>query len=118
FNWKALDPNAEQAETEIRLGAEQPIRGRFLDLQGQPAAMVSVHVVRISRQAAKGEKEDDAALRVPRAALPIGPRTVTTDAKGEFVFHGFAPGMKVELAIRGPRYERKDEWIIDTADKK
>jgi protocatechuate 3,4-dioxygenase beta subunit len=115
--WKAVDPNAGQAEVELRLTPEQSIRGHFLDLQGQPASDVPVHVIRVTRQPQKGEREGDAALRVPGDGLPFGPRA-STDARGEFVLHGFGPGLKVELEVRDPRYERKDEWIIDTGNKK
>ncbi|HMC66204.1 MAG TPA: sigma-70 family RNA polymerase sigma factor, partial [Gemmataceae bacterium] len=115
--WKAIDPDAAQAEAEVRLAPEQVVRGHFIDLQGQPAARVKVHVIRVTRQHQKGERDDDAGLRVPADGFPFGPRTATTDAKGDFVLRGLAPGMKVELELRDPRYERTDDWIIDTADK-
>src|SRR5262249_38730117 len=105
------------AEADIRLAPEQIIRGRFIDLQGQPAAGVKVYVIRVTRQAQEGEREDDAGVRVPADGFPFGPGTATTDAKGDFLLRGFATAMKVELELRDPRYERTDDWIIDTADK-
>src|SRR5262249_7035344 len=79
--WKALDPNAEQAEAEVRLCMPQPVRGRLVGIQGEAAAGVTVHVVRVTRKPGMGEREDDVALRPP-AALKL---TATTDDKGEFV---------------------------------
>jgi hypothetical protein len=112
--WKALDPNAEQAEAEVRLSAPQSVRGRLVGIQGEPAAGVTVHVVRVTRKPGVGEREDDAALRPP-AALKL---TATTDDKGEFVLRGFGPDVKLEMEIWDPRYERKDEWFVNTGDKK
>jgi hypothetical protein len=112
--WKALDPDADSAEADVRLGPVQRVSGHLVGLQGEDAAGVTIHVIRIKRQPGKGEHEDDGVLRPPeRLAV-----SATTDAKGNFVFAGFGPGLKLELEIRDPRYERKDEWIIDTGDKK
>jgi RNA polymerase sigma factor (sigma-70 family) len=114
LGWKALDPNAEQAEVELRLSAAQPVRGRLVGIQGEPVAGVTVHVVRVTRKPGTGEREDDAALRPPEA-LKL---TATTDDKGEFVLRGFGPDVKLEMEIRDPRYERKDEWFVNPGDKK
>jgi RNA polymerase sigma factor (sigma-70 family) len=114
LSWKALDPNAEQVEADLRLTPVQPIRGRIVGLAGEPAAGVTLHVARVSRAPVKGEPEADAALRPPEA-LPLA---VRTDARGDFAFRGFGPGLKVELEVRDLRYQRRDEWVIDTADKK
>jgi RNA polymerase sigma factor (sigma-70 family) len=112
--WKALDPDAERAEAEVRLAPVQRVNGHVVGLQGEDAAGVTIHVARITRKPEKGEHEDDEVLRPP-GGLAV---SATTDAKGNFVFAGFGPGVKLELEIRDPRYERKDEWVIDTGDKK
>ncbi len=111
--WKALDPDTERAEAEIRLTPVQRVSGHIVGLQGEEAAGVTIHVARITRKPEKGEHEDDGVLRLP-ADLAV---SATTDDKGNFVFADFGPGLKLELEIRDPRYERKDEWFIDTADK-
>jgi RNA polymerase sigma factor (sigma-70 family) len=112
--WKAVDPNAEKADVELRLTPVQPVRGRLVGIQGEPAAVVKVHVARITRPPEKGEREEDAAIRPP-AALPLA---VTTNARGEFAFACFGPNVKLELEIKDPRYQRKDEWFVETANKK
>jgi RNA polymerase sigma factor (sigma-70 family) len=113
--WKGLSLDAEREEAELRLTAVQPVRGRIVDLQGGPAASVTLHVVRLIRPPAPGEPwGKDAHVAVPEA-LPLG---VTTDADGRFDFRGFGPGLRVEIEIRDVRYQRKDEWWIDTADPK
>jgi hypothetical protein len=83
-------------------------------IQGEPAAGVKVHVARITRPPAKGEREEDTAIR-PAAALPLA---ATTNARGEFFFACFGQGVKLELEIKDPHYQRKDEWFVETANKK
>jgi RNA polymerase sigma factor (sigma-70 family) len=112
--WKALDPDAKEASVELRLTPVQPVRGRIVGIQGEPAAGLKIHVARITRKPAQDEREDDATIRPP-ASLPLA---ATTDKKGEFVFESFGPAMKLELEIKDPRYQRKDEWFVETADKK
>jgi RNA polymerase sigma factor (sigma-70 family) len=119
MGWKALAPDAQQAEAELRLTSEQVVRGRLVGLQGTPAVGVQVHVVRVTRPGQKGEREEDVVIRVPGVGFPFGPRTAKTDAQGNFVIQGLGPNWKVELEIRDDRYQRdKDDWIIDTADRK
>jgi RNA polymerase sigma factor (sigma-70 family) len=112
--WKGLNPDAEQCEATLRLTAVQPVRGRVLGLQGEPAAGLRIHVTRITRQAQKGESDVDASVRPPES-LKLA---VKTNDRGEFAFAGFGPNLTLELAVRDPRYERKEEWIVRTADKK
>jgi RNA polymerase sigma factor (sigma-70 family) len=112
--WKAIDPNAEKADVELRLTPMQPVRGRLVGIQGEPAAEVKVHVARITRPPEKGEREEDATLRPP-AALSLA---AMTNARGEFAFACFGPNVKLELEIKDPRYQRKDEWFVETANKK
>lgn len=112
--WKALDPDTKEASLELRLTPLQPVRGRIVGIQGEPAAGLKIHVARITRKPEKGEHNDDAAIRPP-AALPLA---ATTNTKGEFDFESFGPDMKLELEIKDARYQRKDEWFVETADKK
>jgi RNA polymerase sigma factor (sigma-70 family) len=111
--WKSLDPDAEHGEAELKLPPVQRVAGRLVGLQGEGAAGVTVHVVKVTRKAEKGERWDNSALSPP-ADLAL---TATTDAEGKFVLGGFGPGLKLELEIRDPRYERKDEWFVDTGDR-
>jgi RNA polymerase sigma factor (sigma-70 family) len=112
--WKAVDPNAEKADLELRLTPVQPVQGRLVGIQGEPVAGVTVHVARITRPPEKGEREEDAAIRPP-TALPLA---ATTNARGEFSFACFGPNVKLELEIKDRRYQRKDEWFVETANKK
>jgi RNA polymerase sigma factor (sigma-70 family) len=112
--WKAVDADAEKPEVELRLTSVQPVRGRLVGIQGEGAAGVTVHVARITRKPDPGEREEDASVRPP--SMPS--LTATTNERGEFTFDGFGPNLKLELEIKDPRYQRKDEWFVETADKK
>jgi RNA polymerase sigma factor (sigma-70 family) len=112
--WKAVDPDAAEVSVELRLTGVQEVRGRIVGIQGEAAAGLRIHADRITRKVNKGEREDDPIIRLP-TSLPLA---TTTDAQGNFVFRGFGPGLKLELGIRDPRYQRRDEWTIDTVDAK
>jgi RNA polymerase sigma factor (sigma-70 family) len=112
--WKAVDPNAEKADVELRLTPVQPVRGRLVGIQGEPAVGVKIYVARITRPPEKGEREEEATIRPP-AALPLA---ATTNARGKFAFACFGPNVKLELEIKDTRYQRKDEWFVETANKK
>jgi RNA polymerase sigma factor (sigma-70 family) len=112
--WKSIDPDTEKAESALSLTPIQPVRGRLVGIQGEGAANVKVHVTRITRKPEQGEREEDAAIRPP--AMPS--LTATTNERGEFAFNGFGPNLRLELEIKDPRYQRKDEWFVETADKK
>lgn len=116
LSWTAVDPTTRQARADIRLAPPQFVRGRLVDLQGEPAAGVNVHVVRVERQP-NSQKADDW-LPVPAGGLPAGIATATSDARGRFTLAGFGPGLKIELEVRDDRYAPQVDIHIDTADRK
>jgi RNA polymerase sigma factor (sigma-70 family) len=104
--------DAEQPAAEIHLQPEQLIRGKLVDVNGQPAAGVEVGLMGAyseSSPLAPGRFE------IPRELLdrstpgaPPGlrawPRTVTTDAQGRFTFAGVGGELLVALAVRHPQF--------------
>jgi RNA polymerase sigma factor (sigma-70 family) len=111
--WKALKPDATEAEAELRLPPVQRVSGHITGLQGEDAADVTIHVEKITRKPGQGERDEDATLRPPDGSL-----TAKSDARGNFVFDAFGPDMTLELEVRDPRYELKTDWQVNTADKK
>jgi protocatechuate 3,4-dioxygenase beta subunit len=130
LGWHFIQPRADAL---IKLKPEHAIRGRLIDLQGQPASGVKVRVCRVGNptpdqgglmpgrspvvilstpggkmQAGKGPAKpaDPAPLRFlePPADLPLWPKTVTTDAKGYFTLAGIPQGQGVGLQVRDPRF--------------
>jgi protocatechuate 3,4-dioxygenase beta subunit len=112
--WKRLDPDVWEVDAEVRLYPEHPVRGRLLDLQGEPAAGVKLHMTRLTRKPGKGWAEED--LRMPSGGLPLGIDAATTDARGAFTFRGLGPDVKLEVNINDNRYARQDGVDIDARD--
>jgi RNA polymerase sigma factor (sigma-70 family) len=101
MSWTALNPDAAQPTADVRLRPEQIIRGRLVDVSGQPAAGVEVHIQFYSH----GRGESDS-IGLPWAALegiPAWPKPVTTDAQGRFAIAGIGRGY-VALRVRDPRF--------------
>jgi RNA polymerase sigma factor (sigma-70 family) len=114
LDWKALKPDAAEADADLRLKPVQRVSGHLTGLQGENAAGVTIHVARVKRKPAMGEPDGDTILSPPDD-LPI---TATTDDKGNFVLDRFGPDMALGLEILDPRYERKTDWEVNTADRK
>jgi len=112
--WKALKPDATEAEAELRLAPLQRVSGHLTSLRGEDAAGVTIHVEKITRKPGQGERDEDGTLR-PTDDRPL---SATTDAKGNFVLTGFGPDVTLDLEVRDPRYELKTDWNVNTADKK
>jgi RNA polymerase sigma factor (sigma-70 family) len=96
----ALNPQAARQETTLTLPAEQSIRGRLLDLQGQPAAGVKVVVLRIGTR-------DDLGLWEPSVDMPLWPKPTTSDAEGFFTLTGLPRNQEVWLEIYDDRFARQ-----------
>jgi hypothetical protein len=75
--WRSIDPVAARQELSVELQPERVIRGRLIDLQGQPAAGVKVHLLRSANLF--GHDSD---------LVPFWPKPVTSDDKGRFFFRG------------------------------
>jgi RNA polymerase sigma factor (sigma-70 family) len=92
-----LNPQAERQETVFKLPPEQPLRGRLLDLQGQPAAGVQVAVTRIGAR-------DDVSLSAPPEGLPLWPKPATSDSEGRLTIAGLPRNHEVVLLVQGDRF--------------
>jgi RNA polymerase sigma factor (sigma-70 family) len=114
--WALLDPKAESAEVELRLPAEQVVRGRVVDLQGEPVAGARVLVTGLKHHPAKGEK-DQGTWGTPPERLPFGPVSTTTNAKGEFTFRGLGNNLTAEVEVHDDRVELHT-FTVKTSDKK
>jgi RNA polymerase sigma factor (sigma-70 family) len=100
LNWHEIAPNLPRAEADLRLFPEQIVRGRFLDLQGQPAAGVKVQV-RILQRPGKNGRTD--ILPLPEGGCPLGPPAATTDAHGRFALRGLGGNMTATLRMQDGR---------------
>ena len=80
FGCVKLNPDAEQPAAEIHLRPEQVIRGRLVDVSGQPAAGVEVQLQRRLRRVHPARRR---ALRQPRPSVATsGPTRPRASAPG------------------------------------
>ncbi|SIN70423.1 RNA polymerase sigma factor, sigma-70 family [Singulisphaera sp. GP187] len=115
FGSLKLDPDAEHPAAEIRLRPEQVIRGRLVDVNGQPAAGVEVRLSGVYN-ASPNAAGDHFEIPGPGqgytwsdlfVALRAIPSAVKTDAEGRFRFTGIGRGLSVSLAVRDPRFAQQ-----------
>ncbi len=106
MGWQALNPDAESPDVELRLLQEEAVRGRLVDLRGEPAAGIAVLVVQV---AAKTDGEyHGVGIREPAVNIPGWPKAVTTDPQGRFLIRGVGRGVAAEVQIRDERFARQE----------
>ena len=99
LGWQMLDVDARAHRALLRLPREQIVHGRLLDLQGQPAAGVSILVTLVYKKDAKGFDSV-----VAPENLSWWPGRATTDAAGRFSIRGFGPGLEMLSQTRSERF--------------
>ncbi len=97
-----LNPDRPTAEVAVRLKPERVIRGRLVDLQGQPAAGATVSVRWIG-QSPNGMPSGVNFYNGP-PGLAVWPAAVKTDAQGRFTLHGLSGEFTAGLSVAGERY--------------
>jgi hypothetical protein len=133
----------EPEKLEVKLSAEQAIRGRLFDLQGVPAAGVKGRVVYVSE---RDPKRPDGPMmpgfgggfgglgvigRTPRkaggvefrrsdapAGLAFWPRSITADKEGRFELHGFGADQVIHLLFEDDRFATQELTVETAAAKK
>jgi RNA polymerase sigma factor (sigma-70 family) len=106
LGWLELNPDVEHPQVELRLPPEQILRGKFIDLQGQPAAGVSIRVSELGKTS-PGEFKGPNFFGSPAKDLLAWPKPVTTDAQGQFVVRGIGQGAVGMLMVHDERFARQ-----------
>jgi RNA polymerase sigma factor (sigma-70 family) len=119
FGCVKLHPDDERPTAEIHLPPDQVIRGRVVDIRGQPAAGVEVQLRWLYSKSPlplPGGGRFDSPL-IPRGSdvwpptadgLRPWPKPVATDAQGRFAFTGVGRGLQVSLSVQDPRFARQE----------
>jgi protocatechuate 3,4-dioxygenase beta subunit len=100
---------APPSETVLRLPPETIVRGRILDLQGQPAAGVKVRVM-----LGLGAYESKPKITFDYLSsnnVSFWPGPATTDKEGKFVLKGLSARQRVFLLMEGDRFMPQDKEI-------
>src|SRR5205814_419846 len=93
-----LNAEVERHKVTVRLAREQLVRGRLLDLQGEPATGVKLFVTHV------GKRATGAFFPAQLEGLATWPSPVTTDATGRFLLHGWPRGaVRHAVELRVPR---------------
>src|SRR5262249_11040600 len=98
FDGNSLKVDAAHQEATITLDREKFVEGRLVDVQGQPAAGVSVRLRSVnvrSRGYAPYDTDGSATL---------WPAPVTTDRDGRFRLHGLGDRAAIALEVEDPRF--------------
>ncbi len=97
--WQPFDADAAQPTVVIRLHPEQILRGRLMDLQGQPVAGAKLQIVSI-------DKKEGAGITLDGFSRHMGflwPKPIDTDKNGQFAIHGVGDGATVALLTEHER---------------
>lgn len=121
IDWVKTMPG-KALDLTLNLVADQPIRGRIVDLEGRPVAGAEV-ILRNIFEGYEGSVEHYIETTMPSAANPFlgcysyrrmysdgfetlqGYRPIRTDADGRFELRGVGADRFAELSVRSPRVE-------------
>ncbi len=117
IGWASLNPDAEQPSAEIRLRPEQIIRGKLVNLSGQPAAGVELHVNGFGEARNLGRWSETTLYgNTPDADARTWPRPPKTDDQGRFAIHGVGRGHFVSFVVDDLRFAQ--QWLgVPTDDR-
>jgi RNA polymerase sigma factor (sigma-70 family) len=105
IGWVDVNIGAPEPAAEIRLKPEQVIRGRLVDVNGQPAAGVELRVVSLSPPQIDGELPDSLwASDGPPEGSRLWPRPIRTDDRGRFAVPGIGRGIRAIVEVNNPRF--------------
>jgi RNA polymerase sigma factor (sigma-70 family) len=117
-DWADAAQVAGGGELMLRLVKDDvPINGRIRDLEGQPVAGATIHVLRVEQGDLKRFVEDKNRYPFPEmktlaAAARRGPTSITTDKDGRFRLAGFGRDRAVLLQLRGPNIENNTFHVL------
>jgi beta-lactamase regulating signal transducer with metallopeptidase domain/5-hydroxyisourate hydrolase-like protein (transthyretin family) len=104
LTWLDLHPDVHRHDLIFRLSPERVVAGKLFNLQGQPAAGVTVKLARV----AKSSRE--AVYETPDPG-PAWPRAAVTDQEGRFTVRGLGPDVSARLDVSDDRFALQQIWV-------
>jgi beta-lactamase regulating signal transducer with metallopeptidase domain/protocatechuate 3,4-dioxygenase beta subunit/5-hydroxyisourate hydrolase-like protein (transthyretin family) len=109
LGWKILNLDEASVDATINLMDAEPIRGRLIDTEGQPAMNVKVSLRAVMRRDASESNPDGAGFYGEAVAPRAWPQSVITDDEGRFTINGIPADCGVYLAVAGSdRFAEQD----------
>jgi RNA polymerase sigma factor (sigma-70 family) len=108
LGWTELNPDAGQPTAEIRLRFEQVIKGRLVDVNGQPAAGVELRIASVLIPNKEGSLIGaNLGSDSPPSGLRAWPRPVITDKDGRFTLAGIGQNLAAGLLVNDRRFAQQ-----------
>ena len=112
--WRQINLDEASVEGSLKLPPEEPIVGKLVDLEGQPAAGVELHLQAVMKRSDGSMPSRDGVgfrgERVPAA----WPKPVLTDEQGRFTVNGVSAGHGVLLNVVGSDRFAPQEMALNT----
>jgi protocatechuate 3,4-dioxygenase beta subunit len=102
---KDLRPEQKLSDLIVKLPPEQLVRGRFVDLQGQPAVDLPVQLVFVGGLTLASW--DGVSIWQRHDRLPLWPAPVLTDRQGRFTFRGIGANSAFGFQVFDDRFARQ-----------
>jgi hypothetical protein len=100
--WTQLNLDAANVDAPLELAPEEPITGRLVDIEGQPAAGVELVVRSVVKRSSDGMPCSDGVGYQDFERIPTAwPQGATTDGQGRFTINGIPAGHGVLLHLVG-----------------
>lgn len=104
LGWQSLEVNHQRPTAEIALQKEKPVRGRLIDISGQPAVGVALRVGWLGKSV--NGRHPGIRFNEKQNSLSFWPSVAKTDDQGSFVLSGVNREQGVVLFTDDPRYAR------------
>jgi protocatechuate 3,4-dioxygenase beta subunit len=112
--WRQLNLDDKDVEASFQLAADEPIRGRLVDIEGQPANNVQMSIRGVMPTTKNRWFEEGVGYRIFNGAPAAWPKRLITDTQGRFTVHGIAPNHGVLINVEGSDRFAPQEVALNT----
>ncbi len=99
--WQPLDLDAAEVEATLELPAEEPIRGRLVDIEGRPASHIRLSLIAVVDSRHRDRPSVNAGFDMGQNIPAAWPSPVVSDDQGRFTLRSIPAGHGVYLTVEG-----------------